>query len=97
MADVADFPPWVAAEVSRWLRECRSGTLTLVFRHGQIRHLKRDDLVFAPAPERASGHACPACGEAMAARDYGNLWECRCGVKRTRAQIQRAAQGRNLS
>lgn len=39
------------------------------------------------------GPVCPApgCGKKMEARDYGNVFVCPCGTKRTRSQFR--AQG----
>lgn len=33
---------------------------------------------------------CPADGKPMESRDYGNLWVCACGAKRTKAQLAQA-------
>ena len=36
------------------------------------------------------GLACPnpGCGKQMESRDYGNLYVCTCGTKRTRSQLR---------
>lgn len=84
-------PAWVLEAIEAWMAEGMSGDLRLIARGGVIKHIRREDLILPP-PEAVPGvvpldRHCPACGKQMEARDYGNLYLCQCGTKRTRAQM----------
>lgn len=40
-------------------------------------------------PTQPLAQKCPECERTMEGRDYGNLWVCACGAKRTKAQLQK--------
>jgi hypothetical protein len=74
----------VLALIDRAQHEKLTGSLTLSFRHGEIRHMKAEQVHFAPQPD---GHLCPrGCGP-MEGRDGNTMWVCPdCQTKRTAAQ-----------
>lgn len=81
-------PAWVLALLGRAQRDKLTGFLTVSFRHGDIRHVKVEQVHFAPA---AGAEQCPrGCGP-MEAHDYGQMFRCpACGTKRTLAQLTQA-------
>lgn len=82
-------PAWVLALLAQVQREKLTGFLTVSLRHGDIRHVKVEQVHFAPHDPAAV--LCPrGCGP-MEKRDGGTLWVCECGAKRTAAQVAQAS------
>ena len=87
---------FIAHACRPWVDGKRTGKMIVNWRAGRpmdVEHQHREWLDQEPQSARgAKVPVCPACGEAMVARDGGSLWACQgCGVKRTIAQL--AAQG----
>ena len=82
-------PAWILALLARAQQDHFTGFLTLSLRHGDIRHVKVEQIHFAP---NASEPPCPrGCGP-MTSRDQGTLWVCeQCQTKRTKAQLEAAS------
>ena len=77
------------AAVQRWVEEKRTGHLILNFKDGHLKDFEHHHREFLPQePEAPSGRPCPVCGEPMEEADYGNLFRCKCGTKRTRSQLK---------
>lgn len=91
---MADYklPPWIPEEVSEALRAAQdanwNGHVAIHFHDGQPAeiHATRRIRVKRKGAE-PSAPKCPECQREMESRDYGNLWLCSCGTKRTRAQM----------
>lgn len=91
-------PAWVLKLLEQAAADAWTGTIAISYRGGAPHHAKREEIVHAPAePRDASRDAyrCPVDGQPMQSADYGNLWICRCGVKRTLAQISKSAPRAN--
>ena len=86
---LTEIPGWVLQEIRSWMEMKRTGWLKLNVRRGDIRHVEREELVFGPETVRSTTTepVCPSCGMVMEQHDYGNMWLCRCGTKRTKAQL----------
>ncbi len=93
-------PPWIPEEVSEALRSAADthwlGKLEIHFNDGQAVeiHATRKVKIRRKGGPSTATQACPECRKPMEARDYGNLFVCACGVKRTRTQL--AQQGVRL-
>lgn len=83
-------PAWWLALLAKAQRDKLTGFLTFSFRHGDIRHVKVEQVYFAPHED---GQRCPqGCGP-MTSRDHGAMFVCEsCGMKRTLAQLSQAAR-----
>ena len=84
-------PAWVLALLARAQRDKLTGFLTFSLRHGDIRHVKVEQVHFAPA---AGAEQCPrGCGQ-MESQEAGTMFRCpACGTKRTLAQITQTRDG----
>lgn len=82
-------PPWVVDLLERAKADAWTGTLSISYRSGEARCVKREDVVLPPVAKPAPAPpVCPRnCGP-MEEKDYGNLFVCpTCGAKRTRGQL----------
>ena len=86
-------PAWIPEEVSDALKAAAdshwNGKVEIHFNDGhpvEI-HATRKVKVKRPAPTAAA--KCPECHRPMESKDYGALWVCQCGVKRTRSQMEK--------
>ena len=86
-------PPWIAKLLEQAKADSWTGTIAIVFRGGEARHAKREDVLYPPEVTPVKGAVlkpvCPnGCGP-MSDQDYGNLYVCtKCGTKRTRSQLR---------
>ncbi len=87
-------PPWIPEEVSEAMKAAAeshwAGKIEVHFNDGHAVEIHATRKVKvrrngAVSPETR----CPECTKPMESRDYGNLWTCSCGVKRTRTQLVR--------
>ena len=85
-------PAWIPDEVAEALKAAAdaqwNGKLEIHFNNGQAMeiHATRKVKVHRK-PAGALAVQCPECKAPMEGKDYGNLWVCKCGAKRTRHQI----------
>jgi len=85
-------PAWIPEEVSDALKSAAdahwNGKLEIHFNDGQALevHATRKVKIRRKGAVAAAAR-CPECNKPMESRDYGNLWVCACGVKRTRSQL----------
>jgi len=91
---VSDYrlPSWIPEDVSEALRCAATagwhGKVEIHFNDGQAAEIHATRRV--RVKRKVGGLAapkCPECQREMESRDYGNLWLCSCGAKRTRAQM----------
>ena len=88
-------PAWIPEDISEALKAAAApgwqGRVEIHYNDGQAHEVsvtRRVKVKRKGVSLPALVH-CPTCGHRMEGRDYGNTWVCACGVKRTRAQIQR--------
>jgi hypothetical protein len=85
-------PPWIPQDVSDALREASApgwqGRVEIHYNDGQPHEISATKRRKVKRPGPASAPRCPDCERPMEARDYGNMYVCACGTKRTRAQLQ---------
>lgn len=92
-------PPWIPQDVADALQDASApgwqGRVEIHYNDGQPHEVSatRRRKVKRPASAPAAP-TCPTvgCGKPMEARDYGNLWVCQCGAKRTRSQMIQAGR-----
>jgi len=85
-------PPWIPEDVSDAMKaaaESRmNGRVEVQYNDGeplavnafQSRKIRKRSAIGPVCPN-------PGCGKKMEARDYGNLYLCACGAKRTKSQL----------
>lgn len=89
--------PWVATHHDRAEADGLTGVIQTFYKNGVPQRVEREE-VFFPPPEPVPAKSmlphpvCPnGCGP-MSEHDYGNVYKCHCGAKRTRAQVLAAAK-----
>ena len=89
-------PAWIPEDISEALKVAAApgwqGRVEIHYNDGQAHEVSvtRRVKVKRKGVSLPAAVRCPQCERQMESRDYGNLFVCdACGVKRTRAQIQR--------
>lgn len=83
-------PEWVSDLMRDWCESGKHGSIRLNYKAGVVSNANEERSVLPPATRAKGGIACPECQKPMREQDYGNLYLCACGTKRTRSQILRA-------
>lgn len=80
-------PQWVLDLLERAEANSVTGFITINMRSGAYRDVKVEETYFPPPSAGSTLPMCPkGCGP-MTETDGGAMYVCRCGTKRTRAQL----------
>jgi hypothetical protein len=84
-------PPWIPEDVSEALREAAApgwqGRVEIHFNDGQAHEVSATRRRKVKRKGPPSGPMCPECESHMEPHDYGNMYLCPAGHKRTKAQM----------